>query len=297
MSVSTATPSLLPLEQVAGLPLGHAARVYAEAGVPIFPCIGGTKRPGTENAFADATTDLDQIDWWWSRHPHSNIGLRTGHGVDVLDIDVHSAGDGFGPLRQLLQIGLGNTWSHAVRSPSGGLHLYYPSDPDRPQRTWSRRSAHLDFRGTGGYIMAPPSQIRVGGHTRTYQPVGPTYPGRPVDAERIRDLLAPPTPTRPPGPVFTGAMEEDGQRIADWLARQEGSNTNELLFWSACRLVEHGATESETVTALIGAASQLGLGDREIHDTITRAHQHTAPDPDLTGSRTSVRHASLRGLG
>lgn len=301
MSESTATPSLLPFAQAASLPLRDAARVYARAGVPIFPCIEGTKRPATKHTFYDATTDLDQIDWWWSRHPHSNIGLGTGNTVDVLDIDVHQAGNGFAALRSLLQMGLGTTWSHAVRSPSGGLHLYYPSDPDRPQRNWSRRSAHMDFRGTGGYIMAPPSQIRVGDHLRTYQPVGPAYPGQPVDADRIRDLLTPPAPPRPafpPGPRLTGGIKADGQRIADWLARQEGSNPNELLYWSACRLVEHGATESETVAALIGAASQIGLVDREIHDTITRAHQHAAPDPDLTDPRPVARHASpLRGLG
>jgi Bifunctional DNA primase/polymerase, N-terminal len=35
----------------------------------------------------DATCNRARILAWWTRHPHANIGLATGHHFDVLDVD------------------------------------------------------------------------------------------------------------------------------------------------------------------------------------------------------------------
>src|SRR5699024_7224036 len=107
-----------------------AAAAYAAAGIAVFPCVPGGKRPLTEHGFHDATTDLDQVGAWWQKHPGANIGIATGHGVDVVDVDVNATGTGFPVLRALQQEDLIAGWGLAVCSPSGGLHLYYPSSPD-----------------------------------------------------------------------------------------------------------------------------------------------------------------------
>ena len=65
-------------------------------------------------------------------------------------------------------IAAGAPWA-AVRSASGGAHFYFPSDPDRPQRSWQAARAGIDFRGDGGYIMLPPSRNRKGHYRRTDQ--------------------------------------------------------------------------------------------------------------------------------
>src|SRR5699024_6010085 len=137
--------------------LADAAVAYAQAGVPVFPCVPGDKNPLIQRGFHRATTDLRQIHRWWRRIPEANIGIATGRGVEVLDVDVHAIGTGFPVLRSLRRSGQIDGWAQAVRSPAGGLHLYYPTDPAREQRSWARGMAHLDFRGLGGYILAPPS--------------------------------------------------------------------------------------------------------------------------------------------
>lgn len=58
-------------------PLSVAARQFADAGVPVFPCVPGGKRPLTEHGFHDATTDLDQIAAWWRQHPEANIAVSS----------------------------------------------------------------------------------------------------------------------------------------------------------------------------------------------------------------------------
>lgn len=277
----TSTSPLLPLQEAAALPLRHAAQCYAEAGVAVFPLVPGTKRPAVGHGFHEASTDHRQIDRWWSWLPSANIGLATGDRVDVLDIDVHTSGTGFTHLRDLLDAGLANQWAHAVRTPSGGLHLYYPSDPARPQRNWSREAAHIDFRGTGGYIVAAPSQITVAGQPRQYTPVGAGYPGRPLEADRIRELLTPAGPVIPQQRQPEESLHGYGDRIGGWLDRYEGSDPSGALFWSACRLVETGADELDSYAHLAEPAAKLGLTDRELTATIRRAHQAATPDLNL----------------
>ena len=70
---------------------------------------------------------------------HAFGGLRLG--FTITDVDV-----------------VARRWSWLVRTPSGGLHAYFrPIDPE--MRSWSLPGQHLDFRGDGGYVIAPPSRI------------------------------------------------------------------------------------------------------------------------------------------
>lgn len=292
--------ALLPFDQTASLSLAEAALVYARAGIAVFPCWPGTKDPATSHGFYEATTDLEQVAYWWRRNPEANIAVRTGivpelgRGVDVLDIDAHATGTGFPILQGLRRSGLIDQWAHAVRSPSGGLHLYYPADPARPQRGWARPGSHVDLRAGGGYIITVPSRLIVGGSTRSYTPIGGTRldPG-PVDGDRIRELLTPRRPAQPSRPADP-VPPDTADRVAalrSWLSRAQEGNRNASLFWAACRMVELGATESDTLAQLGPAAQHVGLDDREITTTIRSAHRtatETAPASPI-GGRASHR--------
>lgn len=45
------------LASLDGLPLAQAAARLTAAGVPVFPCVSGGKRPLTEHGFHEASTD------------------------------------------------------------------------------------------------------------------------------------------------------------------------------------------------------------------------------------------------
>lgn len=147
----------------------------------MFPCAPGGKQPLTERGYRDATTGARRIRGWWAWQPHANIGIATGHGLDVLDIDVHAGGDGYRILERLHRSNLVPGALAAVRTPSGGTHLYFPSDPGRPQRTWSRGTMHVDFRGTGGYVLAPPSTVTDRRRSAGYTILTLNADPRPVD--------------------------------------------------------------------------------------------------------------------
>lgn len=257
-----ATPPALPA----------AAVHYARQGLRVFPCVPEHKRPLTENGFKDATTTLATVESWWRSWPWASIGIATGgDGVDVLDIDVYASGDGYGAFGQLEDAGLVEGWAAKVRTPSGGMHVYFPADPAWPQRNWAVTAAHIDFRGDGGYVIAPPS---FGAGTKRYEVVDTALAARPVDAARIRDFLRP-----PPTPVVAPPRELDRsphavvRRIAAFVARQPEGNRNRALFWAACRVAELGLPEEYAHGALGIAAQRAGLQQREAETTIRSAYR------------------------
>ncbi|WP_035838440.1 bifunctional DNA primase/polymerase, partial [Cryobacterium roopkundense] len=138
-----------------------AALVFARAGIPIFPCVRDGKRPLTAAGFNDASRDLDQVGAWWARWPRANIGMPTGSpsGVDVVDIDVAHTISGFDAFERASVAGLVDGDLARVRTPSGGMHVYFPASAARPQRCWQAAAAHIDFRGNGGYVVVPPSTL------------------------------------------------------------------------------------------------------------------------------------------
>lgn len=293
--VSQLEPIGWPLPRRLPDTVADAAVAYASAGVPVFPCVPGEKNPLTTHGFHDATTDLRQVRSWWRRTPEANIGLATSHGVDVLDVDVHAIGTGFPLLRTLHRTGQIGGWGQAVRSPSGGLHLYYPTDAGREQRSWSRGRAHLDFRGLGGYIIAPPSTVFTGRGARRYEVIAQGRAPAPIDADAIRELLTPPAaPASTSTPTVRG--EASAERLAGWVAGLSEGNRNAGLFWAACRLAEAGLTENETRMVLEPAAVTTRLDPREIAATIRSAHRTTHLSPD-SGEPIPGSPSTLTGIG
>lgn len=250
-------------------PLHQVALLYAAADLAVFPCVPGAKQPLTEHGYRDATTDTRRIRRWWAWQPTANIGIATGHGLDVLDIDVHAGGDGYAVLERLRRAGLVEGALAAVRTPSGGAHLYFPSDPGRPQHTWARGTAQVDFRGTGGYVIAPPSTMVSDIGRQGYEILTLNADPRPVDGERIRQLLTPPRPRV--APADADAFSHDAAKLSRWLAGAAEGNRNASLFWAACRLAERGIDEQGIHGLLDRPARTVGLGAREVDATIRSA--------------------------
>ena len=134
-----------------------AALNYAARGLPVFPCNPKNKAPLVSGGFHKATTDTDQIKTWWTEWPDAMIGMPTGKvsGIDVLDIDCKKDKDGFAAIPD---------WRDRspiiIRTPSKGAHLWFKSDGSI-RNTTSEIGLGIDTRGTGGYVIVPPSQNGV----------------------------------------------------------------------------------------------------------------------------------------
>lgn len=264
------------MQRVAAKPtLARAALRYAALGIPVFPCIPGAKQPLTPNGFNDATTSIQTVQGWWQRTPEANIGLPTGAttGVLVVDIDVHPSGNGFAAFERARSERLADDWGWLVRTPSGGLHAYYPAN-GQEQRSWQVPSTHIDFRGDGGYVIAPPSCIAVDGVTKPYEVIAVTTgEGRSVDALALRRFLEPPrpTPATPSPHVPTSGCHPEA--LARTVALTAEGGRNRALFWAACRMAENGQSRGTAFSYLLPAAQHAGLPDREIESTLDSAFQ------------------------
>jgi hypothetical protein len=135
-----------------------AALRYAANDWPVFPLVANTKAPATEHGFKDATTSASRIHEWYCNAHHYNLGIRTGSGVVVIDVDVKNGNDGFSTLEKLsAEIGvLPDT--KCVITPSGGRHFYFTVSETLPCSV-GELGIGVDVRADGGYVVAPPSSI------------------------------------------------------------------------------------------------------------------------------------------
>jgi hypothetical protein len=272
---------------VSGLRLPDAASLFSAAGVPVFPCVPGGKRPLVKHGFQDATSDARQVALWWERWPAANIGMPTGvaSGVEVVDVDRKPGGSGFASFEHARRANVIGGWSALVRTPSGGLHAYFPVDLGRRQSSWQAAGACIDFRGAGGYVIVPPSELRITEerHVRYTLIGGPDRAPRSVDAMALRSLLDPRPEVSPRREA--GVQLADAGRLARWVAALNQGERNHGLFWAACRLAEGGQSAADTLEALAPAAESVGLAPREVVATIRSAYRTTSRTPSRSSGQ------------
>jgi len=259
------------------LPVRDAALAFARARIPVFPCVPFGKHPLTPAGFHDASREVDQVRAWWTRWPGANIGMPTGgtSGIDVVDIDVTKTDAGFAAFERATVAGKVDGELARVRTPSGGMHVYFAAIADRPQRCWQAANAHIDFRGDGGYVIVPPSTLATDNGRAGYRLYSlSAADSKPVDAVALRRFIDP----RPPrtGTRATAARAPEPGRLAQWVGNLQEGERNRGLFWAACRLVEAGFAPADVEAALGLSAQTAGLGEREIIATITSASRQVA---------------------
>jgi hypothetical protein len=280
------------LSEATTLPLPQAAARYAAVGVPVCPCVPGQKRPLTVHGFHDASTDPRTIRAWWVRSPMANIAIPTGaaSGIEVVDIDRRPEHSGFSPFERARRAGITAGWAALVRTPSGGIHAYYLAEKDRPQHSWQAPRVHIDFRGDGGYVLAPPSIVGAAPRPAGYA-VMATAQRAPVsiDAEILHAFLGPVPAT------FVSSRRQqplDVDALARWVAARGEGERNGALFWAACRAAENGVTPEELTAVLGPAAQHAGLPPREVATTIRSALRTTMGRESST--RTAWEHHAPR---
>ena len=146
-------------------PLYLAATQWAYKGRPTFPLVPGAKTPLTTHGFEDATTDPDLIERRWTRTPSANVGLATGNGLVVVDLDIKRGPDGIANWEAICEAH-GFDWRTTllVETPSGGIHAYYHDAPGHASGS-SRPGTVLegvegiDLKGEGGYVVVAPSPL------------------------------------------------------------------------------------------------------------------------------------------
>ena len=307
------------------LSVGRAATYYIEhGGLAVFPVRNFEKRPATRHGHKDAlsllgvqrragdgdvVSVLHDISAWYDSGEDPrydsigfNVGLACGaeipsdRPVDVLDVDVKDGKPGMRALKTLKDAGLLDGHVARASTPSGGLHLFFPS---AGARSGAAPSVGLDYKAAGGYVVLAPSRVALTGLKNAED-----APGRTSDAEQRTSLtyeeLEAETIGRyrwlwsrdyAAGAPFDWAAAKStlgvSQRVRDWsdyepfdsvipleigLSSQRGGNRNSYLYWAARRAAESDLDPWD----LLDVAVRTGLTLTETRATIRsaiKAHQ------------------------
>ncbi|MFC8765083.1 bifunctional DNA primase/polymerase [Streptomyces sp. NPDC057193] len=249
------------------------------------------------HGFHAATTDARLIDAWWTASPKAGIGVACGPAnLVVIDIDAHPAevpdrsrllpgihihetvdlaglASGFDTLALLAAYrGQPNpaddTTTLRVRTPSGGLHVWYRNpDPASAYRCSTGSSPkvalawQVDVRAQGGYIVVPTTQTSDG----RYEPQGSTRLPAPLpdwlkaELARTGHVIQTSPPQRTVVPRVPRRRRAAGARrlldpllsaVAHCATAQEGMSFTEKLnraAYTAGGLVAAGHLDNDTV--------------------------------------------------
>ncbi|GAA2974584.1 hypothetical protein JOD63_000377 [Microbacterium terrae] len=258
----------------------EAALAFALADVPVFPCVPGGKRPLTRNGFHDASILGHVVHGWWRRWPEANIGMPTGRqsGVDVVDVDTKASGSGYATFQRAIDDGVAAGEFARVRTPSGGMHVYYVnSGIESP--CWVSARAHIDFRGEGGYVLIPPSAVATDDGVSSYRTFSlSTARFERLDSTALRGFVDP----RPATRYYTAQADRgNADALAVWVSHLREGERNRGLFWAACRLFDAGVEFPEAMSALAPVAEEIGLDRREINATVKSAWRRSGYDATI----------------
>jgi hypothetical protein len=283
----------------------EAALGYAARGIPVYPvhwprpipggaslacscprgpaCDRPAKHPLLRHGVKQASCDPEVIGRWWHRWPAANLGLATGVVFDALDVDGPA---GLAALRQLAgTVGL-RLPGPLVRTGGGGWHHWFAPTGlgNRPPRGL----AHVDWRGRGGCVLAPPSRHTSGGSYRWLR--GLDQAPLPEVPAALRELLDPvrPSSTRPAAPAGPNTAGHPYGRTVlaaelATLGRATPGHRNHTLnrtAFKAYRYVASGILDDQEVTAAFThAALAIGLEAAEIGRTLASARTAGLANP------------------
>jgi putative DNA primase/helicase len=135
---------------------GEAAAYYRRGLAPI-PTKPGTKEPDLLELapYLERRATGEELQAW----PWRGVGIVTGPVSDILVLDVDGH-EGHAELEKY-----GHEPTPMVRTPSGGLHLYF-RHPGFEVRTGIKVAPGLDVKAAGGYVVAPPT---LGANGKPYE--------------------------------------------------------------------------------------------------------------------------------
>lgn len=245
----------------------------------VFPVTPGGKIPhGGTRGCKDATTDKEHVRRLWTMFPGSNIGLATGDGLVVIDLDVKNGQDGLATWEMLCdELGFEPWKTLQAITPSGGRHLYFAIDGHEIRNSAGKLGPGIDVRGQGGYVLAPGSTV----DGQPYRWIDPAAPIAPLP-EALAALLVPDPPQkradlpaeqpteRDLSPYVQAAVDAELEHVR---SAQEGTRNHSLnqAAFALGQLVAAswaGLERGDAEGLLLDTALACGLGENEARKTI-----------------------------
>lgn len=275
------------------------------------PSIG--KHPRITAWQINASTDPEQIKKWWAQWPDANVGIATGEGSNLVVVDIDrdkKTGEftGQATLDKIRAIYGEDPETLEVTTGSGARQLYFlhPGFFKVTNTQSDVKVDHIDIRGDGGQVVAPPSlhysgrrykwannkspldvptwvlNWRMGKIDPTVdpnaEPEQETIVEIAVEGKGDQKIIEPATATSKMLSSLNGNKDKYVEavvraEVSRVSGAAEGSRNDSLnrAAFSLGTMVndDFGLTETRVVDELTQAARKAGLGDSEIEKTIS----------------------------
>lgn len=266
----------------------------------------------------DATTEIARIERWWSRTPWANVAVATGAGSGIVVLDVDGMA-GEQTLDELQEVHGGLPETARAITGGDGMHYFWvhPGEPvHNTAGAAGRLGPGLDFRGDGGYVVAPPSAHLSGQRYEWLAGRGPDEaPLVAMPAWLLERLREPTVRQRPLASVPSARGDVAGagwtpyglhaleQELAELRQTGEGGRNHALnrSAFNLGQLVAGGELDEGLVAhRLAEAAAAIGLGAGETQATIRSGLTKGSGEPRTAPPRerpapNGKRHLSVVG--
>lgn len=294
----------------------EVAKMLAAKGLYIFPCQSdgdGVKKPWPGYTWRDrSTSDAVRVEQIWRTCHDAAPGIDCGKSkLLVFDPDCKIGGPNGVVAWQILVHKHGDPNAPCVRTPSGGLHVYFRQPEGRPPlgNKTGNLPKGIDVRGDGGYVIAPNTRLDNGG---CYGPLEgpseiPTVPdwliayieGSEID---MAEAALPSTGSLPSAAVDVSRYRDAGIEAelsnVENAPKGERNNTLNRAAFAIGQMVGGGwLQEAEAKELLFNAAKACGLARVEASATIRSGVEAGKKQPRSIPHLRSVENEELATLG
>lgn len=278
----------------------EGAEFFLKMNRPIFPLARNAKVPpsGSEGLREDSSSDPEQIAKWRETYGKDcNWGYCPAKGGEtVIDLDVRKEKNGVESLKAWMEsLGRKLPRTFTVRTPSGGIHLYY-----RGALPVSKDGflTGVDVHSPKAHVAVPGSRTPSGRYQVEYDEEVAELPAwfieefgkkckpwkpRPGTPEVVNVRIDPDTPEK-----IAAAVEI----IRSWPETFEGARNHEL-YRMACELCKAGVTKEKALELYVEhGVERLHYGDEgemnEVESTIESAYRDKAAEFGLTSAQNAL---------
>lgn len=252
--------------------------------------VGRDKKPlGKWAPFQKRQPTNDEIKAGFSRTPQPNIGVVCGALSNLVVLDI----DGEEGFRSLRDKGLEIPETLSVKT-GRGKHYYF-LHPGVPTRNFAKgRSSFplpdVDFRGDGGYVVAPPSLHASGVRYEFEEECAPA----PIPAWLREMVVVTPAdsatqkesrPSKPTQRKSGQRMSRPERVLSQAIERAQDGSRNDTGHWLACQLRDNDLSETEARSYMQRYAQEVrDRGDhpyteQEAMATLSSAYARAAREP------------------
>lgn len=132
----------------------ESALTYVKNNFKVFPLNVNSKSEQILKSWKkEAFSDKKTVQYYWKLNPNYNIGIKTGDGLLVIDVDNKNGKKGSESIKEYIHQ---FPKTFLVKTPNG-FHLYYKVKESYPNKV--NLYEGIDIRCEGGYVVAPPSIV------------------------------------------------------------------------------------------------------------------------------------------